>query len=135
MYQYVEVSRPVPSFVVYKLKYENNTWSYIYRITTEKKLSDKPLSKPLSIIGNIANLNLKFVDTPNIVNLEVSTLDDLLVFFNKQRKADQVFRTHFENVDKLEPATFTVNNKTQVINKHIVKQLKKNKDTTTFVGR
>ena len=132
------MDKPVPSLPLYKLKYENNSWKYIYCFETPVTLTDKKRKTPLYLMG-LRSMKLSDQEIDMMINIEVFCKDDIYKLLKQQRKSDMHYRKIFkENNDmsNYQERTFKVKNKSQsAIGKMVVKIRHKSETETVFVGR
>lgn len=140
--QPIKMDEPVPSLELYKLEWDNDNkrWIYVYSVDTPVELTEKPLEQPLYFAG-VFTKTLINNSTKYMINIPVSTIDDVYRLYNRQRESDLLFRKRFEEehsdfIKQFPAKTFTVKNETQnAIGKMVVSIAKMDEEYTTFVGR
>ena len=140
--QLFEFTQPIPSLSLYSLKYNEGKWSYVYKILTPARLTDKKRKEPFYLVGNLENAKFTASINENMVHIEVYCKEDVEKLFKEQRKADLFFRKHFkeelseEELKSLKENTFTLKNKGQKVKegRRIVRVKSKDENSTTFVG-
>ena len=94
--QEIEMREPVPSLELSALRWheEDRTWTFIYNIETPVLLTSEPLDSPLFMTGTRSRV-LIAKNPKNMINVPVSSIDDVVRIFDRQRESDLRFRELF----------------------------------------